>query len=344
MDLRVLWTISNSLGTVSDINMLKKANGFKIDVITADRVDKDCAGFLITGKKYILPSSDELCYIDKVLDICQKEGITTIIPQYGSELVPLSRNLGRFDNMDVKVLVTEDYEKLQISNNKKSLYDYLKCNSYIPLYKYADNMEILEEAIYDLGYPNNPVCIRMTDGEGGRGFRIVTEETVDVFSSSFDAQKVSLDILKSQLKRIDKLPELLVTEYLPGKEYSVDCVCKNGEAYICIPRQRIETSMGVATVSLIEKNDDIIDISREIISKLNLSYNVNIQFKYSSSGYPMLVEINPRVSGSLVANYGAGVNMLELSLKLAYGIPLQDVKVIWGTKMIRYWDQIFGKA
>jgi carbamoyl-phosphate synthase large subunit len=121
----------------------------------------------------------------------------------------------------------------------------------------------------------------------------------------------------------------------------VDCVCKDGKTYACIPRQRVETAMGVATVSILEKNEDIIDLSKFIISKLNLSYNVNIQFKYSCTGQPKLIEINPRVSGSLIANYGAGVNMLELSLKLAYGIPLGEVNVKWGTKMVRYWNQVF---
>lgn len=118
-------------------------------------------------------------------------------------------------------------------------------------------------------------------------------------------------------------------------------MCKDGTAYICIPRQRIETSMGVATVSLVEKNDDIIKYSEEIISSLNLSYNINIQFKYSKEGKPKLIEVNPRVSGSLVANYGAGVNMLELALKLAYKIPIGNINIKWGNKMIRYWSQIF---
>ena len=130
-------------------------------------------------------------------------------------------------------------------------------------------------------------------------------------------------------------------EYLPGIEYSVDCVCMDGETIACIPRQRVETSMGVSVESIVEKNDEIIDISKKIIKALNLSYNVNIQFKYSVDGKPKLLEINPRVSGSLISNFGAGVNMLELSLKLAYGLPLPSIDIKWGTKMMRYWSQLY---
>jgi predicted ATP-grasp superfamily ATP-dependent carboligase len=55
----------------------------------------------------------------------------------------------------------------------------------------------------------------------------------------------------------------------------------------------------------------------------------------------MLIEINPRVSGSLVANFGAGINMLEASLRLAYDMPIENSDIKWGTKMLRYWSQIF---
>jgi carbamoyl-phosphate synthase large subunit len=102
--------------------------------------------------------------------------------------------------------------------------------------------------------------------------------------------------------------------------------------------------MGVSSVALIEKNEELIRYSKEIISSLNLSYNINIQFKYSGEGKPKLIEVNPRVSGSLVANYGAGINMLEAALKLAYDMPVANMEIKWGTKMIRHWSQIFTRV
>lgn len=344
MDLKVLWTISNSMGTVSDLNMLKDVKAFNVDVVTSDITGKDSAGSVIAGKNYILPRGSEPQYIDKVIDVCKKERVTTIIPQYEDELVPLSKNMELFENMGVKVLVTEDTNMLDTAGNKKKLYEFFKNSDFIPDYRWIWDAKMLENTIYELGYPKTPVCIKPVHGEGGKGFRIVTEEKVDIFNEPPGVAKVTLEVLKQQLKQVSHIPELIAMEYLPGMEYSVDCVAKYGKPYICIPRQRIETSMGVAAVSQLEKNDEIIGLSQKIISELNLSYNVNIQFKYSRTGKPKLVEINPRVSGSLVANYGAGVNMLELSLKLAYGMPIDEVSVEWGTKMMRYWDQLFIKA
>lgn len=341
MDLKVLWTIASSMGTVSDLNMLKNVKGFNIDIVAADTMDKDCPGFVVTGKKYKVPEGRDKNYIKSIFDICEKENITTIIPQYGNELVPLSQNKELFEKRGIKVLVTDDTEMLKIACNKWKLYDYLKDCDFIPHYKYVKDLSSLEKAVFDLGYPNVPVCIKPVDGEGSRGFRIITGEKLNVFNEKSGTVKIGWDIFKEQIEKSGHIPDLLAMEYLPGTEYSVDCVCKDGFSYICIPRQREETSMGVATVSVIEKNQEIIDLSKDIISRLHLSYNVNIQFKYSSSGKPRLIEINPRVSGSLVANCGAGVNMLELSLKAAYGLPVRNIKVKWGTRMMRYWDQIY---
>lgn len=343
MDLKVLWTISGSMGTAADLSMLKDSEGFNIDVITADMVDKETIGFVLTGKKYILPAGFGDTYIKGVLDICKKENVTTVIPQYDGELEPLSKGLGAFDKEGIKVLVTGDTYGLKVANSKRNLYDFFNSCSFIPSYRCVSDIDEIEKAVYSLGYPRIPVCIKPVLGEGGKGVRIVTEERVDLFNEQGGSIKMSWEMLKCQLERINNIPELLVMEYLPGREYSVDCVCKDGEAFVCIPRQRVETSMGVATVTRVERNDELIEISREIIKRLHLSYNVNIQFKYSQSGAPMLVEVNPRVSGSLVANLGAGVNMLELSLKLAYGMPLGSVNVDWGTRMIRYWEQVFIK-
>jgi carbamoyl-phosphate synthase large subunit len=342
MDLKILWTISGSMGTASDISMLKDAKGFNIEVVTADREGGDSIGSYVTGKKYVIPPGEDKTYIDRVADICREEGITTIIPQYGDELVPLSRNRELFEGMGVKVLVSEDADKLEKANNKQLLYEFFGNKWFIPKYSRASQMKELQEALYILGYPQLPVCIKPVQSEGGRGFRVITDEKVHSFGEA-SLNHINWQALRKQLEYCVSFPELLVMEYLPGREYSVDCVCKDGRTLICIPRQRIKTAMGVSVVSCLEKNESIITVAKEIISDLRLSYNINIQFKYSSDGKPMLIEVNPRVSGSLVANCGGGVNMLEASLNMAYGLKISDINIEWGTKMIRYWEQTFIK-
>jgi carbamoyl-phosphate synthase large subunit len=340
LKLKLLWTITSSPGTLTDLKMLKEAEGFDINIITADHKRIDYGAFTVADKNYYIPNYDDDNYLDSIMDICNKEKITTIIPQYGGELMPLSQNIKKFEGMGISVLVTEDTKGLETANNKIKLYEYFNGMDFIPEYRKVADIEELEGAIYALGYPDNPVCIKPAEGEGGSGFWIVTDENIDVFNE-IDRERINWDTLKSQLVKLDTFPEVIVTEYLSGSEYSVDCVAYNGKSYVCIPRERLETAMGVAIVTRLKKDQRLIDISEYIISKLNLSYNINVQFKYSKYGKPKLLEINPRVSGSLVANLGAGVNMLEASLRLAYKMPIKDINIKWGASMIKYWDQLF---
>lgn len=341
MDLRVLWTTATAMGTVSDIRMLKSCRGFNIEVVTADTADKDSAGALVAKKNFLIPDGDDPDYIDSIRAICRGERITTVIPQTGSELCPLSKNKESFEQSGVKVLVSADPGKLNIAGDKGMLYDFFRDEEYIPEYRIARSIPEIEEAAKYLGYPNVPVCVKPLRGEGGKGFCIIAEHNIDFFKQGSGGPRMSLKILEEYLNSAGDFPPLLVSEYLPGAEYSVDCVCMEGATIVCVPRVRIETMAGVATVSKFEKNEGLIRIAEGIISKLNLSYNVNLQFRYAADGKPRLMEINPRVSGSLVANCGAGVNMMELSLRLAYGLPLGALDVKWGTTMLRYWDQFF---
>ena len=217
MDLKILWTISGSMGTVADIEMLKHAKSFCIDVVTTDVSDKDTAAFTITGKKYIVPKIKDSKYIEALIDICKKESITTIIPQYTDELILMSENIDRFNSLGIKVLVTEDTPMLHIANSKDGLYNFFKDRDFVPKYTVVSTIEAIKSAVLDLGYPAVPVCIKPVNGEGGKGFRIITEEIIDIFNEPPGSPKVNLEAYINQLRTLGKIPELLVTEYLPQR-------------------------------------------------------------------------------------------------------------------------------
>ena len=57
----------------------------------------------------------------------------------------------------------------------------------------------------------------------------------------------------------------------------------------------------------------------------------------------MIIEINPRVQGTIVACLGAGVNLPVLAIKQELDLPIseEELQVKWGTKFSRYWDEVF---
>ena len=69
-------------------------------------------------------------------------------------------------------------------------------------------------------------------------------------------------------------PELLISEYLPGEEYSVDCLAKKGEAILVVPRVRKKTINGISVQGEFIKDDKIICYCAQIIHELQLHGNI----------------------------------------------------------------------
>ena len=198
------------------------------------------------------------------------------------------------------------------------------------------------------GYPELPVCFKPPVSRGLRGFRILKGDVdrldllmnykpTDVFTTLEDVSKV--------LKDATPFPELLVMEYLPGKEYSVDVLANKGEALIVIPRLREKLKMGISFVSTTENNEAIIEYSKQVVKLLGLDGNIGLQFKLDGNGIPKIIESNPRVQGTIVLCTAAGVNMVYDAVKLALNEEIEECQedVKWGVKMIRYWAEVYVK-
>jgi carbamoyl-phosphate synthase large subunit len=140
-----------------------------------------------------------------------------------------------------------------------------------------------------------------------------------------------------------KFPELLVSEYLPGDEYSVDCLAKNGETIIAVPRIRKKMINGISVEGEFINDAEIIQYCRRIISEVKLHGNIGIQLKQSDTGKFLLLEINPRVQGTICSGLGAGINLPVLAVKQELGLNISEdeLNVKWGTQFSRYWSEVF---
>jgi len=72
-----------------------------------------------------------------------------------------------------------------------------------------------------------------------------------------------------------------------------------------------------------------------------LNGNIGLQFRRDENGVPKLIESNPRVQGTIVLCTASGYNMVYNSVKLALGESPMPFEPKWGTKMVRYWEEIF---
>jgi len=272
------------------------------------------------------------------------------LPLVTKELIPLSNRAEEFELAGVRLLVSPT-ASLEIANNKSRVYEFLQWRGIaVPNFRIIDGSAPLatdqfKTAVEELGYPQKKVCFKPSVSNGSRGFRIVTEQINEsdlLFNYKPNATYINLQnairILSS-----GHFPELLVSEYLPGEEFSVDCLAAHGEPVLIVPRLRKKMINGISVEGEFVKQENIIAYCAQIIKELQLHGNIGIQVKGSVTDQFFILEINPRVQGTISAALGAGVNLPVLAVKQELQLPISadELQVKWGIKFSRYWTEVF---
>jgi carbamoyl-phosphate synthase large subunit len=340
--INILMTGAGAPGAAGIIKCLQQNPSFNITVTDAD---KNAIGQHLAKDFVIIPRAADGNFIEAVLAVCRKHNIHVLLPLVTRELIPLALHKKDFEANGVKVLVSEA-PSLEIANNKSKLYEFLQWRGIdVPDFRIAETIDQFKTAAAELGYPDKTICFKPSESNGSRGFRIINTD-LDEAHLLFNEKPNTTYISYNDAVRIlssKPFPELLVSEFLPGEEYSVDCVANNGDTIIAVPRLRKKMINGITAEGEFVKEESIINYCSQIIKELKLHGNIGIQVKKSAAGKFLILEINPRVQGTIAAALGAGVNLPALAVKqeLDLTITPEETTVKWGTKFGSYRTEVF---
>ena len=266
------------------------------------------------------------------------------VPQMSAELPVLLENIERFAAENIKVSMTLN-DNLYIANNKLKLFDFMSKNE-IPVSKYTviKSFDDFDRAIQEVGYPQKPVCIKLTESSGARGVRIIdsTKSRFDIFANEKpDSFFISYEDMKKTLQEADVFPEIMVMEYLSGDEYDVDLIADNGKVLYMAGRRNPVMVMSITQESILERNDEAYKIAKEVVEKLKLDGNIGLDFKFAEDGSCRLLEINPRIDATVSIFAAGGLNLPYLQIKHLLGEALPDINVQYGTRLKRRYLEMF---
>ena len=345
-------TGSGAPGAAGILHCLKQNPSFNITVADAnpDAVGKYLNTDPIAIGSETIPFAQDAGFVESVLSLCRRKNIQAVLPLVTKELMPLSQHIHEFEQAGTKLLVSPA-SSLEIANNKSRLYEFLQWRGLpVPDFRVIDGSsppatEQFKTAVVELGYPTKPICFKPSVSNGSRGFRIVAQNVNELdllLNYKPDSTYISLpDAIR--ILSSGTFPELLVSEYLPGEEYSVDCLANHGESVLVVPRLRKRMINGISVEGEFIQEENIIEYCKKIIKELQLHGNIGIQVKKAAAGQFLLLEINPRVQGTISAALGAGVNLPVLAVKQELGLPISpgELLIKWGTKFSRYWNEVF---
>lgn len=342
-DITVLMTGAGAPEAPGIISCYRNNGERNIKVIGVDMKPR-VPSIVLLDDFYVVPGADNYKFIDAVLSIAVNNNVDIIQPLVTKELEVFATNEKIFSEAGIKVCISK-IENLKIANDKGLLLNKLKkAGLAVPEFYVVKKSDEFYKACEKMGYPGRTICFKPTKSNGSRGFRII-DPGIDkgwlLFKEKPNSTYIKFDEAQEILSSMNEIPELLVMEYLPGKEYSVDMLVDNGNVKYCIPRLRTEMNGGISTKCVIEENYEVIDYCCEVAKELMLNGNVGIQVRYSLEDEVKILEINPRLQGSIVACAAAGVNLPYLGIKLALNeqIPILDVK--WNIEMFRYWNEVY---
>lgn len=287
-------------------------------VVTSVDIDSEAVGRHFANNFETIYPAHSSEFIESVLKVSLKHKIECIVPLVTRELAILSESLETFKKNNIEVIVPNK-RNLKIVNNKLLCYElFSSFSSAIPKFQRVKNIFEIKKQALILGYPNFPVVVKPSVSNGSRGVRIF-DPNVDFYKEVFLTKPGSLvcniDQYIFNLKHIPNLPELVITEFLPGEEVTVDTICKNGSVRVFLLRRRNKIRSGISISGQFFFDQDIYDNVVKFCAHLKLSGPIGFQFKKDVEGSYKLIEINPRVQGTSVAANGLNINFFDLILK-----------------------------
>ena len=260
-------------------------------------------------KNYIpdVPFIDDENFLNYLNDIIEEYEIDFVYPAHDDVILKLSQ----LKNQINAIVVGCDEKTCEIARYKSKTYELFKDEKFCPkTYNIkAEDFESAEgiEKVEKLTENEFPIFLKPDVGQGAKG--VVCVEDFDALKYSFKEN-----------------PDLIAVEYLPQKEYTIDCFTSNGELVYCEMRERIRIKDGISVNAItIETDEEIRDIALKINSKLSFNGAWFFQLKKDDSNQYKLLEIAPRIAGTMALHRNAGVNFPLLSLYNHLGI---DVSII----------------
>lgn len=271
-------------------------------------------------KFYQLPKYYDANYINSIIYICKKNSVKLIIPLYEKEFGLLADNRNLFENLGIKLLLS-DKKIIDICSNKFDTYKFFKAQNILTPKTY------LTEEIYKTFDFKFPMIIKPIDGMGSeQTYKIKSKKELDFFIEYVDTP--------------------IVQDFKCGIEYTVDVLCDfEGDIISIVPRERLEVRAGEVSKSRTVKNTDIICKTKELVEKLNLNGKVigpiTIQcIREKDNIY--FIEINPRFGGGVPLTFEAGIDYSYYLSEILKNNKIENmISEFKELTMLRYDEAIF---
>ena len=259
-------------------------------------------------KNYIddIPSMNDKNFIKVLNSKIEEYDFKYLIPTHEDMILFLQANKDKIN----ATIISSNYDTSLLCRYKTKTYERMKEYDFVPkVYKKEEVKEY-------------PVFVKKDDDQGARhAHKVENKEELDLYT---------------------KEDNMIICEYLPGEEVTVDCFTnKNRELIFCNPREADRMLAGIDVHSRrIPLTDEIKYIANSLNKEINFRGNWFFQIKKDINKKFKLLEISTRLAGAFSLSRGLDVNLPLFALKDFDG---QDVNITYNDTNIEADKEFFGK-
>ena len=251
----------------------------------------------IFERAFSLPSVTEDGWLEAFNELVRAEKIDFVLPAHDTVLLALAEAQDRGEL--ACHVVTSPIETCRLTRSKSKTYEAFRDVLRVPItHATADDAE---------ANGSFPFFLKPDAGQG-------TQHTTTARTrAELDAALAARD-------------DLLLSEHLPGKEYTIDCFSHRDQGLLfCEGRERTLVRSGISSDSVHVDNPSFREFAEKIAEKLTLHGAWFFQLKEDAEGDLALLEIAPRLGGTSGTHRATGMNFSLMSLYEAEGAPLKPL-------------------
>jgi len=240
----------------------------------------------------VVPDINDPTWVGRLNAVIDRHAIDYVIPAHDDVVLALARHV---DDLRAKV-ITSPLATCEIARSKTKTYRWLA--GVVPA-------PALLDPSCDVEFP---VFVKPDVGQGSQGAALV-----------LDREQLSA--------RLQERPDLLVMEYLPGEEFTVDCFSDRERGVLfCAGRRRVRMRNGISMDSYGVESPEFLAIASAISTQLEFHGAWFFQVRRDSQGELKLLEVAPRLAGTMALHRVQGINFPLLSIFEQERMPIRILR------------------
>lgn len=296
-----------------------KENLAEGDKVVATDMQLSAPALQVADVKLQVPAVYDPEYVNITLNICKEQQIDVLLSLNDLELPILAENKSRFEELGVKVIVS-DPNVIDIAFDKYKTAQWVASLGLVAPKTYV-RLEDAKKALA-AGEIEFPLFMKPRWGSGSIGLESIADmEELDIYYNLL-MKKIKKTILATASVGDEYI---MIQEKLTGSEFGLDIMNDlNGKNVGVSVKQKLAMRAGETDKAVTVDLPEVREMGRKVGEALGHIGNLDVDIMQRADGAYCVLELNPRFGGGFPFSYEAGVNMPKAIIQWAKG---EDVDI-----------------